>query len=450
LKSDYRIGLENQTTVAVGKRVETFAVARAPRVGIVCDLREENWHSMNLVADMLIEGLRDGHSESFDAARLCPPMRRRFTRTAAAGARFNADRLLNRFVDYPRMLRRARNDFDLFHIVDHSYAQLLHALPPERTVVTCHDLDAFRCLLEPQAEPRSTMFRAMTRRVLEGFQRAARVACDSRATRDELLAHALLPPERLVVIPNGVHPAFTQQPNATAEREAARLLGANGDARASTSETANGFTSDAANETTNDFASHAANETTKDSASVDLLHVGSTIQRKRVDVLLRVFAAVRKEFPRARLVRVGGALTREQESLAARLGVRASVLSLPVLSPETLAAVYRRAALTLLPSEREGFGLPLVESMACATPVVASDLAVLREVGVEGAVEYCAVGDVQAWAETITRLLDERARDMKAWTRRREASVRRSAQFTWREYVNKVVAVYRDVLGSCI
>ena len=61
-----------------------------------------------------------------------------------------------------------------------------------------------------------------------------------------------------------------------------------------------------------------------------------------------------------------------------------------------------------MPSEREGFGLPLLESLACGTPVVASDIAALREVGGD-VVTYCAVGDIDAWANAIGVLLDERA-----------------------------------------
>ncbi len=63
--------------------------------------------------------------------------------------------------------------------------------------MTCHDLDTFRCVLEPAREPRPAWFRAMTRRILDGFRQAAAVACDSEATRDAILAHGLLPPERL-------------------------------------------------------------------------------------------------------------------------------------------------------------------------------------------------------------------------------------------------------------
>ena len=55
----------------------------------------------------------------------------------------------NRLIDYPRHVSGLRDQYDVFHVVDHSYSQLLHRLPPERTVVTCHDLDTFRSVLQP-------------------------------------------------------------------------------------------------------------------------------------------------------------------------------------------------------------------------------------------------------------------------------------------------------------
>ena len=66
---------------------------------------------------------------------------------------------------------------------------------------------------------------------------------------------------------------------------------------------------------------------------------------------------------------------------------------MPLLDRDELADLYRRAALVLLPSDREGFGLPVVEAMACGTPVVASDIPALREIGGDAAA-YCAPGDV--------------------------------------------------------
>ena len=65
----------------------SLSQATAPRVGVVCDMLEEDWFSMNLVADMLLSGLRNGNSGGFAASRLRPPMRRRFTGAGGDGRR---------------------------------------------------------------------------------------------------------------------------------------------------------------------------------------------------------------------------------------------------------------------------------------------------------------------------------------------------------------------------
>jgi glycosyltransferase involved in cell wall biosynthesis len=380
-------------------------------VAIVCDLVEEAWPSMDLVGEMLIKHLSESAGAAVRATRLCPPMKRRLTRLGPFGAgrlAFNLDRVANRLWDYPRWLRRRRADFDVFHVIDHSYSQLVHQLPAERTVVTCHDLDTFRAVLQPETERRSRPFRAMVRHTLSGFRSAARVTCPSAAIREEIVAGGLLPPERVVVVPNGVHPACCPEPEPVADAVVRDLLG------------------------------HSV-------GAPELLHVGSTIPRKRIDVLLRVFAGVRRGLPGARLVRVGGEFTPKQERLVRTLGLESSIVVLPFLGREVLAAVYRRAALVLQPSEREGFGLPVAEAMACGTPVVASDLPVLREVGGRAAA-YCEVADVYAWMETVVDLLDERDRSPKRWAARKVAGSTQAARFTWAEYARRMVEVYRDVL----
>jgi glycosyltransferase involved in cell wall biosynthesis len=178
-----------------------------------------------------------------------------------------------------------------------------------------------------------------------------------------------------------------------------------------------------------------------------LLHVGSTIPRKRIDVLLDVFAAVRAVRPDARLVRVGGAFTAEQRVRARDLGILDGIVILPFVDRATLGAVYRRAAMALLPSDREGFGLPVVEALGCGTPVIASDIAVLREVGGD-AVDYCAVGDVPAWRDAILRLADERTAQPERWQLRSDKGIARAADFSWSRYAAAVAEVYRAVAAG--
>ena len=115
--------------------------------------------------------------------------------------------------------------------------------------------------------------------------------------------------------------------------------------------------------------------------STDIVHVGSTIPRKRIDVLLRVLASLVPACPRVRLLRVGGPFTPEQFALAASLGVDHRIVHRRISSARPPGVDLRRADAVLLTSEREGFGLPIVEALACGTPVVASDIPVCREVG---------------------------------------------------------------------
>jgi glycosyltransferase involved in cell wall biosynthesis len=369
---------------------------------------------MDLVADMLLDHLESDYSDVLVATRIRPPLRRRLTRDhITAGKLFNADRFLNRFWDYPRFVKGLKNEFDVFHVIDQSYGQLLHNLPPERTMVTCHDLDTFQCLLAPEKEPRSLLFKRMMKRTLSGFRKAARVTCNSVATRDQLLANDLVSAERAVIVANGVHPACSAQPDPSADAAAAALIGASGEDR------------------------------------LDILHVGSTIPRKRIDVLLRVFANVKQTFPNARLLRVGGDFSDEQLALAVKLNLRDAILVLPHLERNVLAAIYRRAAVVLQPSEREGFGLPVVEALACGTQVFASDLPVLREVGGD-AVMYCAVGDIASWSEGVIKFISERRGNPSQWSNqgseRRQRALTQAAKFSWADYAKKTVALYRELL----
>jgi glycosyltransferase involved in cell wall biosynthesis len=363
------------------------------RLALLFDYAEEGWPSMDLSAEMLLRGLADP-ALGLHAERVCPPFRHRATRVPLLGRRgaaFNADRVLNRFRDYPRHVRRIRSDFDLFHVCDHSYAQLVHELPVERCGVYCHDLDAFRCLLEPPREPRPRWFRALARRCLGGLQKAAVVFHSTLAVRRQIEAHGLVDPARLVHAPYGIADEFhPDTEGATPPRDGPFLL-----------------------------------------------HVGSCIPRKRIDVLLDVFAALRSRFPGLRLVKVGAAWSPAQQAQIERLGLAGVVVPYNNLARAEVAALYRSASVVLLPSEAEGFGLPVIEALACGAVVVASDLPVLREVGGPAAV-YCPVGDVAAWAEVVSRVLtDLRSAPLRpdrlAWARR----------FSWAAHARTVAEAYQ-------
>ena len=373
-------------------------------VALCDDFAEERWPSMDRVAAMLDAELANGHRTRYAATRVRPPFVKATAWLPGGGGAAPAtktDRLLNRFWRYPRHVAKLRDRFDLFHVVDHSYAHLVNALPAARTIVTCHDLDAFRSLLDPGGDGRSAPFRSMTKRIAAGLARAAHVICDTDVVRRSLVAAGLVDEDRISVVPLGVGERFFSDTPHTA------------------------------------------------SDDIELLHVGSTVARKRVDVLIRIVAAMAQDGRRVRLVRIGDPLTCDQRRLARELGVADRIVERGDVDEEALAASYRRATIVLQPSEREGFGLPVLEALASGTPVVASDLPVLREVGGD-AVAYCAPGDVDAWARTVRDLLQERATSTSRWRARQVAGRLRARTFTWRRFGDEVVRVYEQVAGAWV
>jgi glycosyltransferase involved in cell wall biosynthesis len=106
--------------------------------------------------------------------------------------------------------------------------------------------------------------------------------------------------------------------------------------------------------------------------------------------------------------------------------------------------LYRRAALLVLPSDREGFGLPAVEAMACGTAVVASDLPVLREVGGETPV-YCTPGEASHYVRGMAALLREREERPDRWIARRNRGVAWARRFTWTQFAARLADIYSEV-----
>lgn len=343
--------------------------------------------------------------DEFEFTLVRPPIKRRarslLPRKMSALA-LNIDRLLHRFIDYPRLVRKCRHRFDLFHIQDHSHAHLIHVLGDRPAVITCHDLETFACLLTPNRQMRSLLFRVMTTHILNGFLKATRVVCVSKATRDAALASGIVRPEKTVVIRNGI-------------QQFGRI------------------------------AQHLDPAAEPAADAVELLHVGSSVARKRLDVLIRVLGNLRASGLRVYLIQVGGALTQHQRELISELAIHEYVKVLHSVPPTTLAALYKRAALVLQPSEAEGFGLPVIEALSLGTPVVASDIPALREVG-GPASTYCPVGDVEAWTSVITDLLKERSENAELWQHRQERGILWASSFTWDHAAESMLSVYRQLI----
>ena len=293
----------------------------------------------------------------------------------------------------------------MFHVADHSYAALVHALPAERTGVFCHDLDAFNSLLDPKAHPRPRWFRAMSRHILRGMQKAAVVFYTTDEVCRQIRRHGLIDPARLVKAPLGVAAEFKPDGSAEIPGCDAQLARVGSDGRF-------------------------------------VLHVGSCIRRKRIDVLLEVFAELRRGDPKLRLVKVGGEWSAEQSAQQRRLGIGDAITHVRGVDRAALAWLYRRTAAVLVTSEAEGFGLPLIEALACGAPVVASDIPVLREVGGD-AVRYAGVGDIAAWTSSVRRITSDPGNAPS-----RALRLARASMYSWSNHGRIIAEAYLKLLNG--
>lgn len=167
-----------------------------------------------------------------------------------------------------------------------------------------------------------------------------------------------------------------------------------------------------------------------------VLYVGRLVEKKGVRHLLDALAMVRERKPTARLTIVGDGPERGVlERQVRQLGLADRVEFTGAKPQGDLCSYYQSAAVTVFPSviasggDQEGFGLVVVEAQACACPVIASDLPVLREIIEDGDTGILVrPGDSSALARAILRVLDDRELAQRLGARGRQAAVER---FDW-------------------
>ena len=254
-------------------------------------------------------------------------------------------------------------------------AHFQHSLPPHRRgpmVVTVHDLSFERTSTAMGRRDRA-IFKVV---VPWSVRRARHVIAVSERTKRDLIELYDVPEERITVTPHGIDPAFGP-----------------GD------------------EGAHDY----------------LLFVGAVQERKNPLAALEAAQAV--GLP---LVVAG---PEREPTLARELERRGADLR-GYVEKDELAALYRGAAVLVLPSRYEGFGLPVLEAMACGTPVVANPDPALKEVAGDAAL-YAEPGGL---ADAIRRAIGERAQLVSA-------GFVRAAGFSWDETARLTLEAYRKALA---
>lgn len=172
------------------------------------------------------------------------------------------------------------------------------------------------------------------------------------------------------------------------------------------------------------------------------LAVGTLEPRKNLPMLLRAYrkaAATAPDLPKLVIAGKLGWKNAEFEAMLADARLRERVHLAGYVSDAELLALFQGAIAFVYPSLYEGFGLPVLEAMACGTPVIASSRSSLPEVGGEAAL-YVDPTDEAEWSATLLRVQDPGVRATLS-----RSGIAQAARFNWTETARRTLAVYHAV-----
>lgn len=174
-----------------------------------------------------------------------------------------------------------------------------------------------------------------------------------------------------------------------------------------------------------------------------VLCVAGTDPTKNVETLIVAFSKLPSAFRKTYSLVLAGDLNRQHhlQQMTVRLGVDRETIFMGLVTEEQLVALYQHASVFVFPSWYEGFGLPVLEAMACGCPVICSNTSSLPEVIGEAGI-LVDPSDAIGLATAIERVLSDSALCMLL----RTAGLQRARQFTWDRTARETVELYKKVV----
>jgi glycosyltransferase involved in cell wall biosynthesis len=177
-----------------------------------------------------------------------------------------------------------------------------------------------------------------------------------------------------------------------------------------------------------------------------ILAIGSADPRKNISTLIEAYSLLPSELREEYCLAIVWAHSHLTDGLSRQvsgLGLNGKVQFLANVNNEDLGLLYNSAALFVFPSLYEGFGLPLLEAMACGAPVVAANTSSIPEIAYDAALFFEAK-DARGMSETIALVLsNERLKSDLI-----QKGLKRNAIFSWEKCAGETLSVYKKVLSS--
>lgn len=364
------------------------------RVAILRRVRGDSY-SMDVYADSVIRGLKTVRP-TWDIVEIAPSLPNRTTTNQIAGLQ----RLYTRYWNYPQTLKH--QTFDVYHIIDHSDGHLAYWLHPQPapTVVTCHDLIN---LTQPETfkgrAKLPLLSMSLWKYAVYGMQRANHVITVSSHTAKDVTQYLNIDPSDITVIPNAVDSKFQSLPE--------------------------------------DKIQTFRQEYGISPNTFCILNVGSNNLRKNIFAILQVVALLKHQGLPIHFWKAGADFSSDQLAFIEANQIEGCVSYLGNPDDQTLIHLYNAADLLLAPSLYEGFGLTVLEAMACGTPVITSNTTSLPEVAGDAAILVDPL-DVKAIAQAVHQLYTspEQCNELIA------KGLKRVQTFTWENTAEQIAQVY--------
>ncbi len=172
------------------------------------------------------------------------------------------------------------------------------------------------------------------------------------------------------------------------------------------------------------------------------LYLGQWKAYKNVPLVIEAFGRIVGQRPNAQLVIAGHDRRHPEVAAAVSRLPKGSALLPGHLPDDAVADLYRGAAAVVVPSRAEGFGLPVLEAMACGVGVVCSDIPVLRELA-DGVAIFCDPDSADSFAAGMVAALDAPTEDGRI-----RRGIERAASYSWDKAAQETVRIYERVLAG--
>lgn len=310
------------------------------------------------------------------------------------------------FWRHPRAVSRL--DADIFHVIDQCESHIVYRLAQahQPVVVTCHDLVQF---IYPEILRDQSRFPALSMATwkysVSGMAKADRVIAVSTNTAQDVSRLLKINPADIDVIPNGLNAKFGVLPST----EVAEIR----------------------------------KQYTRSPDTFCLLNVGSTHLRKNISTVLQVLKILKEKGLPICLWRTGSDFTSAQKSFIQEHDLESDIYDLGSPDNDRLIQIYNAANVLLAPALYEGFGMTIVEAMACGTPVITSNVSSLPEVAGDAAILVDPL-NIDAIVAAVCQLQQDNSYNHQLVAK----GLLRSQFFSWQKTAEQVARVYENTLST--